>query len=74
MKLKPIDKVIAKVGGPSALARALRIKPPTVIQWISGDRPIPGKRCIQIELACGGAVTRYELRPDIFGPTPKRAA
>jgi hypothetical protein len=35
-------------------------------------RPVPTDICPAIEAATNGAVTRYELREDIFGPPPKR--
>lgn len=31
---------------------------------------IPPNHCIAIETATGGKVTRYDLRPDVFGPAP----
>lgn len=35
-------------------------------------RPVPTDICPAIEAATDGAVTRYDLRPDVFGPAPKR--
>lgn len=72
--LAAIKRAVKAAGGPTALARKLGVKPPTVFQWLNGSRPVPGERCIDIEEACGGAVTRYELRPDIFGAAPPEAA
>lgn len=40
-----------------------------VSHWINGAR-VPSERCIAIETATGGAVTRYDLRPDVFGQAP----
>jgi DNA-binding transcriptional regulator YdaS (Cro superfamily) len=34
---------------------------------------VPADRCLPIERATGGAVTRYDLRPDIFGDAPDGA-
>lgn len=61
-------------GGITALARALDVTPSTVSQWISGHRPVPHKRCWEIEEVTGGKVSRFDLRPDIFGPSPDQAA
>lgn len=47
------------------MARILGVKPPTVNQWVNGDRHVPAERCPDIEAATGGAVTCEELRPDI---------
>lgn len=52
------------------LARRLNLTPATVNQWVQGSRPVPPERCRAIEDATRGAVTRYDLRPDIFGPPP----
>lgn len=57
-------------GGQAALARRLGITPAAVNQWVVGSRPVPAERCRAIEAATGGAVTRYDLRPDVFGEPP----
>ncbi len=63
------------VGGQAVLARALKVKAPTVNQWANGHRPVPVQFCHAIEVATGGAVTRKQLRPDdwhrIWPETPK---
>ena len=53
------------VGGQAALARLLGLAPPTVNQWVSGQRQVPAERCPEIEKATLGAVTCEELRPDV---------
>lgn len=35
-------------------------------------RLVPADICPKIEKATGGEITRHDLRPDIFGPAPKR--
>ncbi|MBU2823152.1 helix-turn-helix domain-containing protein [Acidithiobacillus ferrooxidans] len=50
------------------LARKLGVTPGLVSQWITGRTVITAERAAQIELSTNGAVTRAELRPDIFGP------
>ena len=57
-------------GGQAALARELGISPQAVSQWVRGRRPVPPRLAIRIESATGGAVSRHDLRPDIFGPSP----
>ena len=54
-----------KVGGQAALSRLLGVSPPTVNQWVNGDRPVPAERCPSIEKATGGAVRCEALRPDV---------
>lgn len=59
-----VAKAAKLVGNPSELARRLEVKPPTVHQWLHGQRPVPPKRASQIEGLTDGAVTRQELCPD----------
>jgi len=46
------------------MATLLGVRQPTLQAWIAKKRPIPVKRCVQIEQATGGLVTRRDLRPD----------
>jgi DNA-binding transcriptional regulator YdaS (Cro superfamily) len=62
----PLEKAIAIIGGTNATARALGIKPPSVSKWLRKGRA-PAERCRDIEKLTKGKVTRYELRPDVFG-------
>ncbi|WP_369968308.1 YdaS family helix-turn-helix protein [Stenotrophomonas rhizophila] len=41
-----------------------------VSQWEKGTTSIKAERAIQIDLATGGAVSRFELLPTVFGPMP----
>jgi DNA-binding transcriptional regulator YdaS (Cro superfamily) len=56
------------VGSKAALAKRLGVKPPTVHQWISCERPVPARRCRDIETATAGEITAAQLRPDVFPP------
>lgn len=46
------------------LATKLAITPVLINQWANQKRPIPPERCVEIERATDGEVTRPELRPD----------
>lgn len=46
------------------LAAKLAITPVLINQWANEKRPVPPDRCVEIELATGGEVTRRDLRPD----------
>lgn len=46
------------------LARLIKESPSFVNQWVSGHRPVPISKCVLIEQATGGVVTRKDLRPD----------
>ncbi|MGS1116890.1 Cro/CI family transcriptional regulator [Castellaniella sp. UC4442_H9] len=72
-----ISDACEQLGGLSALARAIKVTPPTVHQWISGRRPIPVLRCMDVERATNGGVRCEDLRADVDWsvlrrPTPSR--
>lgn len=58
----PIEIAIAAAGGQSALAGKLGCSPQAVLQWKEQGKA-PVGRCVQIERATSGAVTRRDLRP-----------
>ena len=60
-------KAAKAVHGQSNLARKIGISKQFMGQIVKGTRPLPPTLCIPIERACDAAVTRYELRPDVFG-------
>lgn len=64
-----MEKAIATVGGLQVMARVLSIKAPSIIGWKNRGQ-VPADRCIAIEVATNGKVTRYDLRPDVFGRDP----
>lgn len=57
-------RAIEVAGGPAALGRILGITSQAISQWTR----CPLERVVEVERATGGAVTRHELRPDIFAP------
>lgn len=73
-KRTPIQKAVATFDDPKLFAAAVGVSPAFVWQWVNGKRPVPAQHCIPIEKATGGAVTRYDLRPDVFGSAPTSAA
>lgn len=58
---RALEAAKIKVGGASALARALRITPQAVNQW----QVVPPERVLEVE--CHSGVSRHFLRPDVFG-------
>ena len=73
-RMNPLNRAIAVTGGIQSLAKALGISYQAVQKWRALGRP-PAERCLAIERHTG--VSRYDLRPDIYGPAPvsrKRAA
>lgn len=46
------------------LADKIGCSPVLISQWKSGVRPVPADKCVSIEKATEGDVTRKDLRPD----------
>lgn len=65
MRNELVAKAAEFMGSKSALAAAIGVKPPTIHQWINGDRRVPAARCVAIEKLTLGAVSAPDLRPDI---------
>tara|TARA_R100000655_G_scaffold35870_1_gene69714 strand:- start:360 stop:554 length:195 start_codon:yes stop_codon:yes gene_type:complete len=61
MEITTVKRVIDAAGGPSALAKALDIKQPSVSGWVR----VPAERVLEVERITG--IDRKEIRPDIFG-------
>lgn len=70
---KHIKKAVEIIGSQRALADQLGIRPVQVFKWYHGNSAVPAIRCAAIEAATNGAVTRYDLRPDVFGEAPAPA-
>lgn len=61
-----LKRAIKEIGNATRLAGQLGISLQAVSQW----KQAPPQHVLAIERATGGKVSRYELRPDIFGPSP----
>lgn len=72
MTIAALEKAIDLLGTQDRLADALGIRSPSIAGWRRRGK-VPADRCRAIEDAVGGGVTRYELRPDVFGDEPVRA-
>jgi len=63
---KPFCKVIKLLDGQSSTAEKLGISQSLVSHIKTGKRSFPVKLFDKTERATNGAITRQELRPDIF--------
>lgn len=72
-KKSALQKAIEIVGGQTALANKIGepVKQAHVWNWLNRDGVVPAEHVLKIEAATDGAVTRHELRPDIY---PREAA
>lgn len=53
-------------GRRTKLSEKLGILPSALSQWTQ----VPADRVLSVEAATG--ISRYELRPDVFGPSPRK--
>lgn len=61
-------KAIDKVGGQSAMAEKLGVDQGHVWNWLNRNKSgVPAEYCVAVETASDKEVTRYDLRPDVFG-------
>jgi DNA-binding transcriptional regulator YdaS (Cro superfamily) len=64
-----LDRAIDIAGSVGKLADSIGLRQNVVSNWrLRGQ--VPAERCLAIEDATGGQVTRHDLRPDVFGDAP----
>lgn len=68
----PVEKAIDALGGLTKAASVLGIENPSVIANWRTRGQVPYARVLEVERASG--ISRHDLRPDIFGPSPDRGA
>ncbi len=68
--MNAIDIAVKEFGSVNALAASLGVRQSAISNWRARGR-VPAERCIVIERVTNGAVSRYQLRPDIFGTPPQ---
>jgi len=66
-----IQRAIDFFGNDVQLANAMNITPQAVGKWKRSK--VPAERCLELEEKTEGNVTRYQLRPDVFGKVPTAA-
>lgn len=65
-----IQKAVEVLGSQAAMAKAVGVSQPFVNDMLHSRKRVPAELCQKMEAATNGAVTRYELRPDVFGEAP----
>ncbi|MBV8045117.1 helix-turn-helix domain-containing protein [Pluralibacter sp.] len=73
---KAINLAIEFVGSQQKLADACGVKQPSVWAWLHGKKKVSAENAKRIELATGGHVPAYQIRPDLSDlfPHPNQAA
>lgn len=66
------DNEISQAAFAKALGKPHQSYVSELLRRAERGRPVPTDICPKIEQATGGEITRHELRPDIFGPAPKK--
>ncbi|MGC1547434.1 MAG: YdaS family helix-turn-helix protein [Rhodanobacter sp.] len=69
MSIEALDRAVDIFKTQNALAAELKLRSASISGWRKRNR-IPVERCRDIERVTGGRVTRYDLRPDMFGVAP----
>lgn len=64
--IKIVEQGAKRVGGLTRLAKQLGISHQSFYSWSQ----VPADRCLDFERVTG--ISRHDLRPDIYGPSPKR--
>lgn len=68
--MQALSRAVEIAGSQAALAEKIGKKQPQIAMWLKRGTVDPAY-CIAIEEATGAQVTRYDLRPDVFGEAPK---
>ena len=66
--MQAVHQAIANFGSQGVMAEALGVSQPAVSDWAREERPVPAKRCVQIEQHpmnrdATRPVMRWDLRP-----------
>lgn len=67
-----VKAAVEHFGSQTALAEALKIERSAISQWKKVPVNDKHNRVLEIERLTNGAVSRHAMRPDIFGPPPKK--
>ena len=54
------------LGSQVAVARAVGVSPQAVSEILRRGKRVPAEWCLAIETATAGAITRHDLRPDLY--------
>jgi DNA-binding transcriptional regulator YdaS (Cro superfamily) len=61
-----VARALRQFGGPTELAKTVGITRGAIRFWTR----VPAEYVLRLERASGGKLTRYEMRPDLYGQAP----
>jgi DNA-binding transcriptional regulator YdaS (Cro superfamily) len=61
-----LNKAIKYFGSRRAFAQAIGVTPMAISYWVQRKRNVTAERALEIEKATNGAVSRSDLRPDLW--------
>lgn len=64
--IEALKHAIVLLGSQGEVARAVGVKQPSVSFIVTKGERVPAEWCIPLEKATEGAVTRHDLRPDLY--------
>lgn len=70
--LTALQRAVELCGTQAELSRRIQLDQRYLWNWLNRDLKASPEYCRAIEDATNGRVTRYQLRPDVFGAGPKR--
>ena len=70
--IEALKRAKSLLGSEAALAAVVGVKQPSVNHILNRGKYVPAKWCLAVERATEGAITRHELRPDLY-PTNEAA-
>lgn len=62
----PMQKAVRLAGGQAELARLCGTSQPRIWQCVNRNKRVPAELVLPIEAATDGAVSRFDLRPDLY--------
>ncbi len=71
MTMPNVKELFDSVGGVSWIRKRLGKPYTTVDNWVRKNK-VPAEIAVEIEERTNALLTRYELRPDLFGEAPKK--
>lgn len=68
-----IERAVRAKGSQARLAEAMGCSQQQISYLLNEAKSVTGDMAVSIDRATAGAVSKHELRPDLFGPAPTKA-